>query len=753
MMVFVMTISLFCGCKDSKQKGDSKQKEVTAQTQNTKSGNGRFFENEIPLPQDVKNIKAMRLLSDGSLGAVTEHENNTYYILKSSDSGQTWDKVKIKGIAKEYIPHAALSADGNAALFRYSKKGKITVTLAKADGKTDNITLAPPAVKGGDNQVRQGAYDDQGTLFVKMLDTIYTVKADGTLSKAFDTEGINISYFSMAGDILTGVHSDGIMLYDTKKKNILDRENVLDDIIKNDQSLSSADTDVGQPIVFSAEPGDDGILFANKNGIFHYTIGGSVAEQLMDSSMGSLGSGDAVFLDLAVQDKNNLFIAASIDGGDKIFQYTYDKNAASVPNKELSVYALDESVYLRKAVTLFQKEFPDIHVNLEIGLSGKDGVTLNDALTTLNTNILAGDGPDVLILDGMPTDSYIEKGLLEDISDIVKEVDDKEGLFANIVESCKKDGKVYAMPTRFLISAIQGKKAILDAGGTLESMTKKAVELAKNKKLPAGIPATPLKSARMHLRDYYYADSATWKKEDGSIDEKLLKDYLSHAKELYDADDHNSKLEKQMDSVYDNDTLSTGEKIGSLRGEELITGQTDYSYGTLSSIYDLQTICSIRAETKDDYCLMNHDKVKSFIPYLEAGVTKGGNTDTAKKFVSLLLEEKTQNSQSNGIPVNRKAFDAVCTEKMDAQNVKDQSSMGFSVSGSDKIFGYDYINLKQNDVDKFTEIVESLEKPSMTNRVIQEIILEQGVKYLHGEQDLDSTVDAILKKVNLYLAE
>ena len=41
----------------------------------------------------------------------------------------------------------------------------------------------------------------------------------------------------------------------------------------------------------------------------------------------------------------------------------------------------------------------------------------------------------------------------------------------------------------------------------------------------------------------------------------------------------------------------------------------------------------------------------------------------------------------------------------------------------------------------------------MTNRVIQEMVLEQGEKYLQGELSLESAAEAVLKKVNLYLAE
>ena len=133
-------------------------------------------------------------------------------------------------------------------------------------------------------------------------------------------------------------------------------------------------------------------------------------EQLADASMTSLSGGELTLLGLAVMDDENIFVAANDGEGDKLFHYTYDKKAAAVPEKELSVYALDDSGFLRQAVKQFQKNNPDIHVKLEFGLSGKDGVTLEDALSALNTNILAKKGPDVLILDGMPVDSYISKG-------------------------------------------------------------------------------------------------------------------------------------------------------------------------------------------------------------------------------------------------------------------------------------------------------------------------------------------------------
>ena len=41
-----------------------------------------------------------------------------------------------------------------------------------------------------------------------------------------------------------------------------------------------------------------------------------------------------------------------------------------------------------------------MYINYEIGMDG-DGVTREDALKKLNTKLLSGEGPDVIILDGM----------------------------------------------------------------------------------------------------------------------------------------------------------------------------------------------------------------------------------------------------------------------------------------------------------------------------------------------------------------
>lgn len=748
-LIIALLTAMLTGCGGEGQ--GEKQASPLSKEGNKTGGAGRFLESEVELPKEITAIMALRKLSDGSLGMVGKNkEKKKYYVLKTKDLGENWETKEMKGLPEEHLPYAAMASDGTVVLVSYAQSGTVKAKQVDAKGKIKDFSFRLPE-SSSENQVRQMMYDTSGTLFVNDANgsLLQVDPSSGSCKKALDTNGIRIQYFYIAGDVLTAVHDEGVLLFDVKAKKLLGAESVLDDMIKENRKLSSSDTDIGTPMVFSAGAKADGFVYTNESGVFHFKRGGSVAEQLVDGSLTALSGGNLSFLAQEMMDENHIFLSV-IDGGEsknKLLLYSYDKKAASVPEQELTVYALDESNVVRKAVTSFRKSHPDIYVKLEFGLSGDDSVTLEDALNVLNTNILAKKGPDVLILDGMPLESYIEKGVLADISDVVAEVDKKDGIFANIREGSKKDGKIYAMPARVLLPIVEGNKEVVRAGGSLETLVKYAEQLGKT----GAKTHVPPKGVRTLLRDLYYADSALWLKDNGSLDQTALTQYLKNAKQMYDMNPDKEE-EDSTDQLAGDSTLD-GLKIGTNSDSGLITGEWNMAFGTLAGINNVQMMCSARNQTKADYDLLNRDRVKSYIPSVMAGVTAGDHTDMAKEFVRELLEEKS-GSDTNGIPVNRKAYEEACKEKMDDPAVKDESGIYFSGPGEDdKTYGFSLANLKQSDVDKLTGIVEGVTKPAMTNRVIQELVLEQGEKYLRGDQSLEQTAGTIMQKVNLYLAE
>ena len=84
----------------------------------------------------------------------------------------------------------------------------------------------------------------------------------------------------------------------------------------------------------------------------------------------------------------------------------YDPEIAATPEEEIRIYSLYENYTIRQAVSLYQKSHPEVYVNYEVGISGEDGMTEEDAVRNLNTRLASGSGPDLLVLDGLPKSSY-----------------------------------------------------------------------------------------------------------------------------------------------------------------------------------------------------------------------------------------------------------------------------------------------------------------------------------------------------------
>ncbi len=85
----------------------------------------------------------------------------------------------------------------------------------------------------------------------------------------------------------------------------------------------------------------------------------------------------------------------------------------------LTVYSLKRNDLIIDMISEFQDQYPDIELIYETGEGADGSITMSDRIRALNARILAGDGPDVLLLDGLPVDSYIEKGILEDLTTVL----------------------------------------------------------------------------------------------------------------------------------------------------------------------------------------------------------------------------------------------------------------------------------------------------------------------------------------------
>lgn len=155
-----------------------------------------------------------------------------------------------------------------------------------------------------------------------------------------------------------------------------------------------------------------------------------------------------------------------------------------------------------------------------------------------------------------------------------------------------------------------------------------------------------------------------------------------------------------------------------------------------------------------DYGLMPGQAKQVFVPAMILGISsKAAQPETAEEFAGYLLSSEAQKvSQFGGFPVEKEAFKSV----IDGHEYADKESLvGVAGGGSDidEILDYALIPTPEEEIQKLTNLAESLTTPALQDDVIKAAVVEQGTKVLKGELSPEEGTDAIMQKVNIYLAE
>lgn len=763
----VLAAGLLAGCADGKTgavvEGLETEQQENSMGQEASGKKGRFLETEVVLPGEVETIYCMGKQENGAVSVFAGGEEKDY-LFTSWDMGESWDTVETD-LSDSWIMGSGIAPDGSAYLAGYfediANMEQCAVKKVAPDGTVTDFILNLPEMGNSDvfqmdstetgenafnNTVCQLEVTYAGEILIQDLngDILKVNLETGECTKAVGYEG-DVSYFGLAGEKLLLVTDNGIPVYHVENGTAYPADEVLNTIVLTDASAAQKASDRAYPMLFTEGIEKGSIVYANHSGVYYHRDGGSIAEQLVNGELNSLGDTSISFYSMVMLDETNFLLQiADVTGNEKILIYSYDKTVSAVPEKELTLYSLEDSSILRQAVSIYQKQNQDIYVKLEIGMSGEDGITAEDAIAALNTEIMAGNAPDVMILDGLPTESYIEKGILADISGVVKQLEETDGLFSNIRECYERDGAYYELPARFYTSLVYGTPDAVAAGVSLEAFADYVEQLQEADPDHAQIQS---KTAQNLLWTLYQADSANWRKKDGTLDEEKIKNWLTQAKRLYDCDpDGEESFERY---IYQNElvgTISTG-------AIAILMDEADIGYGTLVGLTNLVDLLAVGERTGYDYSILNGQEKKSFSPYLKAGISSTSDvSEEAEEFLLTLFGKECGGADGNGFPINRAGFDALCERGLELYGSESQVSIAVSTSTGEPV-GYVMNQLNETVTDSFAAFLESLNSPAIEDATVENIVLTWGENYLKGRFSLEETLSNITQKLNLYLAE
>lgn len=766
---FVLCASILGGCGGTPAEGTrqsgadesvSGTQEAGGTVQKLNTTKGRYVEEQVELPEAggfynglAGNGETLRLSSEYGMDMVSVDGGATF----SPD--ETVPEAFISRAQTEYISAAAVSPQGQriTSFFYLSEDGQngtYTVLLTQPDGKEKEL-----AELTGDNPVSL-FYGQDGYFYASNRNgsehKLYRISAETGEISFLTTFEEEPGYIVVAGNRLYAALEGQMQIFDLEK-NALAEDKVLTDFLK--PYLAGYSYQDSYPFLICQGPDADSIYVTVREGVYHHAVGGAVMEQVIDGALCSISDISRYYVGMSVMSEGSQDIFYILYYNGELMRYTYDETVPTVPETVLRIYSLYEDSDIRLAVSAFQAEHPELYAKYEVGVADESGQTQEDALITLSTELAAGKGPDILIMDDIPYESYIDKGVLADMSNIVSGVDGA-GLFENILNPFKRDEKIYTIPATFSVPVLCGKAEDISGIGTLKDLADR-LEQVRAGRTQGGLIGfqTPLGALELLSMNA----SGTWIKEDGSLDRDAVTEFLTQSKRIYDTQMNGADMEDEEGIESSNLGISSGGQIKRVETVNItstlsmvINYSQPFAAGNFSGTSgDLSFMTSLLQLEGMEYRLMPALGGKVFLPSSMLSVNNAtAYKEQAEEFVKFAVSGKFQSdAKLSGVPINRDAFHAK-QEYPYPNESPDTPYLGLTYEDeTGKITSIDIYWAGKEAFAAFGELVESLDTSGKGVSMVRWTVLELGQAALTGEKGIEETVDDIEKNVQLYLAE
>lgn len=623
--------------------------------------------------------------------------------------------------------------------------------LIAPDGTFTELAVS---YKDGD-YINRLVFSEDGRLFGSSIDgRVYEIDRETGEKKEVAELSHWTTYMTEKDGKLMLVNSDGVTIVDTASGMIVE-DKVLDDFLKA-QFGSNIDSQVAGVKPLLLMPGEDGILYlALGKGIYRHVIGGNVMEQVVDGTLNSLSDPSCGLADgLLLEDDVFLIVRSS----GEVMRYVYDPDTPAIPEIRLKAYSLRENGQLKTVISSYQAEHPEVYIQYETGMDENLAVTREDALKKLNTEIAAGKGPDILILDDMPIDSYVEKGVLMDLSPYMKDkTEDK--YFTNILRSFETPEGIYALPGQFRMFLMVGRQEDIEKMAGLEAIAG-VMESYREKDGESLLLGARSEEEMLSLLLPVCAPS--WKDGNGKINREALEEFYTVAKKIWDMEkggigpeqkeSYERWIEEMREMGIPEGELRTYQCSASEKMLDYLSGRQKFVAGFVEDSFGFDVMVScfkIKGKTDSGFTSCSGQAKNVYLPDGIMGIsTSCGYPEIAAEILDYVLN----GDGWDGIPVNKEK----CMEKFLINAQEDGSSygtMGIESEDGKSYLALDIYSASEEEITRLMDLASKAETPYVREPVLEDAVCLAGVKVLCGELDASAAAEEVIRKTAIYMTE
>lgn len=375
----------------------------------------------------------------------------------------------------------------------------------------------------------------------------------------------------------------------------------------------------------------------------------------------------------------------------------------------------------------FNKTNPDYKIEV---------VNYNEDYIRFNTDVMAGNGPDLLVMRSHSTNQFSKKGVLEDLNPYFDQDEtlNRSDFLENVLTAYETDGQLYWMPMDFDIYTMAAKTSVLGekSGWNMDELT------AFTQGFPEGTAVFEniSKSGILRLLKYAYSNQLVdMDHAESPLNRELLMKMLTFANQYVDD-------EKYIE--YTNLSGRVEEEQVILLDVELYAGQAAFACASLFG--EPVTFIGFPAEEKNGHLLYS---LCTF-----AISSSSEHKDIAWKFISTLLSEEAQmrmekDYSTKGFHIRKDALEAHFEWAMENYDVYSF----YNISGG--AFSYRDIpgKMTKEDLAPIRKLIQNADTMLTISPDIDQLIEEEAIFYFNGTKPIEEVVDVIENRVRTYVSE
>ncbi len=480
---------------------------------------------------------------------------------------------------------------------------------------------------------------------------------------------------------------------------------------------------------------DGSLYLCDATGIYRHTQDGTLWERIMEGSTCNLGLPSFMPGNMIVRAgaSNSVYISDT----NNVFRYWYDDTAAAAASEEINIFSLRPDETVQQAVVAFNRSQSDVLAVYKVAMGQDAAGTEQDYIKALNTELLAGTGPDVLVLDGLPIASYLQKGVLAELSEVM---DSAEPVLPNIrAASQTADGKLYAIPAGMRIPLAYADGDASNAFSSLSNLAD-ASEASGEVPLLAKVAYNYQMLAEV-LLNYYGGD--LYQNKDGAVN-----DFLSNIGRISKAIGANENIGEGWQAA-SGSTQAELLKVVRMQngGPQIFANAMNLATAALflpmGSLYGGMVNLAAAQQLKKTLCGINNQ----YEPVGIVGINRASqHMNAAASFLKTLFsyDVQTGNKFAEQFPVNQKAAEAIFAR------VDNSISSSMTVDPEISIYA-EWPTQAMRDM--LLKMAKEVNHPLSTDHTLSDLVVAQIVSYLDGSSTLEDASAKMESVISTYLSE